>query len=316
MARIAVVGCGAMGSVYAGLLAASGHDVLAVDPWAAHMQAIAERGLQVSGASGEHLVRLRAATVAPAEPMDLVIVATKAAEVAAAARQAQALLGPETVVLTIQNGLGSAERVAEAVGAERLAVGIAGGFGAAMRGPGAVHHNGMEIVRMGAHVAGANVAGVGLDAARLEQVAALWRGAGFRAEAVADIAAMQWEKLICNCAYSAPCALVAMTIGQVMDDAEMGPVSRACATEAWEVARARGVAIDVADPIAHVRAFGARIPHAKPSLLLDHEAGRRSEIDAINGAIPREAAKAGITAPVNATLAALVRVRERGFPAR
>ena len=310
MARIAVVGCGAMGSVYAGLLAASGHDVLAVDPWAAHMEAIAERGLQVSGASGEHRVRMRTATVAPAEPMDLVIVATKAAEVAAAARQARALLGPETVVLTIQNGLGSAERVAEAVGAERLAVGIAGGFGAAMRGPGAVHHNGMEIVRMGAHAPGA-----GLDAARLEQVAALWRGAGFRAEAVADIAAMQWEKLICNCAYSAPCALAGMIVGQVMDDAEMGPVSRACATEAWEVARARGVAIDVADPIAHVRAFGARIPHAKPSLLLDHEAGRRSEIDAINGAIPREAAKVGATAPVNAALAALVRVRERGFPA-
>ena len=310
MARIAVVGCGAMGSVYAGLLAAAGHDVLAVDPWAAHMQAIAERGLQVSGASGERLVRLRAATVAPAEPMDLVIVATKAAGVAAAARQALALLGPETVVLTIQNGLGSAERVAEAVGAERLAVGIAGGFGAAMRGPGAVHHNGMEIVRMGAHVPG-----IGLDASRLEQVVALWRGAGFRAEAVADIAAMQWEKLICNCAYSAPCVLTGMTVGQVMDDAEMGPVSRACATEAWAVARARGVAIEVADPVAHVRAFGARIPHAKPSLLLDHEAGRRSEIDAINGAIPREAARAGMAAPVNAALSALVRVRERGFAA-
>lgn len=303
--KIAVVGCGAMGSVYAALLADAGNDVLAVDPWADHIAAINGQGLRVEGASGDRTVRLRAVAAAPAEVMDLVIVAAKATGIIAAAAEARRLTGADTVVLTIQNGLGSADIVAEAVGPDRLAVGIAGGFGAAMKAPGHAFHNGMEVVRMGAHA--------GLDAGRVEAVAAAWRAAGFRAEAARDIAVMQWDKLICNVAYSAPCALTGLTVGQVMDDPEIGPVSRAAATEAWTVARARGVAVAIPDPVAHVRAFGSRIPQARPSLAQDLERGRRGEIDMINGAIPREAAKAGIAAPVNATLSALVRQREAGF---
>lgn len=305
--RIGVVGCGAMGSVYTGLLAAAGNEVLVVDPWEAHVQAIDANGLRVEGASGNRVVRVRAVTAAPEEPMELVIVAAKAAQVATAAQEVRRLLGPDTVVLTIQNGLGSADTVAEAVGAERLAVGIAAAFGASLRGPGHAYHHGMEMVRMGAYA--------GLDETRVEAVAALWRAAGFKAEAVSDIAAMQWEKLICNVAYSAPCALTGLTMGQVRDDPDIGPMSRAAATEAWQVARARGVAISVADPVAHVRAFGARIPNAKPSVLLDHEIKRSSEIDVINGAVPREAAKVGMNAPVNATLTALVKRKERNFAA-
>jgi 2-dehydropantoate 2-reductase len=303
--KIAIVGCGAMGSVYAALFAAAGEKVLAVDPWAAHIEAITQNGLRVEGASGDRTVRLRAERSAPQEEMDLVILACKAAQVRAGAREASRLLGPRTVVLTIQNGLGSADTVAEAVGAERLAVGIAAAFGASVRAPGHVHHNGMEVVRMGAYA--------DLEFERVDAVARVWQRAGFRAEAVRDVAAMQWEKLICNVAYSAPCALTGLTIGEVMDDPHVGPVSRAAASEAWQVARARKVAISVTDPIEHVRAFGARIPRAKPSVLLDLEARRESEIDVINGAIPREAAKAGLHAPVNATLAALVKGRERTF---
>lgn len=305
--KIAIVGCGAMGSVYAALLADAGHEVLAVDPWLEHVQAINAAGLRVEGASGDRTARLRAVTAAPHDAMDLVVVAAKATGITAAAAEARRLTGPDTVVLTIQNGLGSADIVAEAVGPERLAVGIAGGFGAAMKGPGHAFHNGMEVVRLGAHA--------GLDAMRVEAVAGAWRAAGFRAEAASDIASMQWDKLICNVAYSAPCALTGLTVGQVMDDPAIGPVSRAAAAEAWTVAHARGIGIDIADPVAHVRAFGSRIPHARPSLAQDLERGRRGEIDVINGAIPREAAKAGIDAPVNATLSALIRQREAGFAA-
>jgi len=303
--KIAIVGCGAMGSVYAALLADAGNEVLAIDPWVDHVEAINARGLRVDGASGDRTVRIRAATTAPRADMDLVIVAAKATGIVAAAAEARALTGPDTAVLTIQNGLGSADIVAEAVGPDRLAVGIAGGFGAAMRGPGHAFHNGMEVVRLGAHA--------GLAPSRIEAIAALWRAAGFRAEAVADIAVMQWDKLICNVAYSAPCALSGLTVGQAMDDPDIGPVSRAAATEAWTVARARGIAVGIDDPIAHVRAFGSRIPNARPSLAQDLERGRRGEIAMINGAIPREAAKAGIDAPVNATLSALVRRREADF---
>lgn len=303
--RIAIVGCGAMGSVYAALLADAGNEVLAIDRWEEHVRAMNAQGLRVEGASGDRSVKVTAATTPPEDPVDMIVVAVKAADAAAAAEAARPLLGPETVVVTIQNGLGSAEGVAAALGAERLMVGIAGGFGASFKGPGHVHHNGMKTIRMGAHA--------GLPFDRVEQAVGVWRDAGFAAEAAEDIAVMQWEKLICNVAYSAPCTLSGLTIGQAMEDPDIGPVSRAAATEAWEVARAAGIAVDIADPVAHVRSFGAAIPNAKPSLLLDFEAGRRGEIDYINGAIPREAEKLGGAAPVNATLVGLVRFRERGF---
>ena len=303
--RIAIVGCGAMGSVYAALLADAGNDVLVLDRWEDHVRAMNSQGLRVEGASGDRTVKVTAATTPPSQPVDMIVVAVKAADAAAAAEAAIPLLGPETVVVTIQNGLGSAEGVAAALGAERLMVGIAGGFGASFKGPGHVHHNGMKTIRMGAYA--------GLPYDRVEAAVQVWRDAGFSAEPARDIAVMQWEKLICNVAYSAPCTLTGLTIGQAMEDPDIGPISRAAAMEAWEVARAAGIALTVADPVDHVRTFGAAIPNAKPSLLLDFEAGRRGEIDFINGAIPREAAKLDREAPVNATLVGLVRFKERGF---
>ncbi|MEO6794350.1 MAG: 2-dehydropantoate 2-reductase [Mycobacterium sp.] len=300
--RIAVVGCGAMGSIYAAKLAAAGNDVLAIDRSRAHVEAIAAHGLRISGPQPDQAVTIRAATAAPAEPMDLVVLAVKAADVATGAAQALPLLGEHTPVLTIQNGLGSADVVAGIVGEARVAVGIASGFGASRPAPGHVHHNAMRAVRFGAYAA--------LPFSAVEAIARVWADAGFDAGAVADIAVMQWEKLICNVAYSAPCALTGMTVGQVMDDADMGPVSRVAATEAWAVARAAGIDIAVADPVAHVRAFGAQMPDAKPSALLDHQARRVSEIDVINGAVVRRAVQVGEQAPVNATLTALVKAVE------
>ena len=302
--RIAVVGCGAMGSIYAAKLAAAGNDVLAVDRSVAHVEAIAAHGLRITGPRGDQVATMRAATTAPAEPMDLVVLAVKAADVAGGAAQVLPLLGEDTAVLTIQNGLGSADTVASVVGEARVAVGIASGFGASRPEPGHVHHNAMRAVRFGAYA--------GLPFSTVDRIAQVWADAGFDAAAVADIAAMQWEKLICNVAYSAPCALTGMTVGQVMDDdTAMGPVSRAAAIEAWEVARAGGINIAVTDPVAHVRDFGAQMPDAKPSALLDHQARRVSEIEVINGAVVRQASQVGVGAPVNLTLTALIKAVER-----
>lgn len=301
--KIAVIGCGAMGSIYAARLATAGNDVLAIDRHEPSVERISRDGLRVTGPAYDRVVPLRASTTAPDEPMDLIVLAVKAADVTVGARQALPMLGPATPVLTIQNGLGSAETVAGIVGAERVAVGIASGFGASRVAPGHVHHNAMRAMRFGAHSS--------LPHATVETIARAWTDAGFDAAAVTDIAAMQWEKLICNAAYSAPCALTGMTVGQVMDDPEMAPVSRAAATEAWTVARASGIAVAVTDPVAHARDFGAQMPDAKPSALLDHEARRVSEIDVINGAVPRQGARVGVAAPVNATLTALIKAIER-----
>jgi len=287
-----------MGSIYAALLASAGNDVFAVDASDAHVQAINARGLRVSGASGDRTVAIPAYTRAPKSPVDLVVIAVKAAHAQAAAIASRPMIGAHTAVLTIQNGLGSAEAVAQALGAERIIVGVAQGFGASLPEPGHAHHNDMKAIRMGPFAK--------FPQSAVQDIAACWRDAGFDAAGVEDIAVMQWEKLICNVAYSAPSALTGLTVGEVMDDAHVGPISRAAAEEAYTVARTLGVALTIEDPVRHVRDFAARMPEAKPSVLLDIEAGRASEVAVINGAIPIQAAKVGGTAPVNATLTGLV----------
>lgn len=307
MSRVAVVGCGAMGSVYAGLMASAGHEVFGVTVWADHAAAMARDGLRVEGASGDRVARLRASTTtAGIGPCDLVIIATKAFDVEAAARASVPLLGPETVVQTIQNGLGSAERVAPIVGEDRLAIGVVGGFGASMRGPGHVHHNGMEMVRFGAYA--------GLPRRSLRASAEIWESAGFQVALFDDVARMVWEKLVMNVAFSGTCCLTGLTIGAVMADSNAWKVARGCAEEAVAVARASGVRLEVGDPVEHVRALGGTIPHARPSMLLDHMHRRRAEVDAINGSIPRLGAGLGVPTPVNETVVALLKAREAGFP--
>ena len=306
MARVAIVGAGAMGSVYAGLMASAGHEVFAITLWTDHAGAMARHGLRVEGASGDRTVSVHGRTSTDGiDPCDLVIIATKAADVEAAARSALPLLGPGTSVQTIQNGLGSAERVAEIIDPDSVAVGVVGGFGASLRAPGHAHHNAMEMVRFGAYA--------GLPRTKLEAGAEVWRSAGFEVMLFDDIDRMVWEKLIMNVAFSATSCLTGMTIGQVMSDANAWQVARECALEAVEVAAAHGIALQVGDPIEHIRELGAKMPDARPSMLLDHLARQRSEIEAINGAIPREAAKVGLTAPVNTTVVALVKAREADF---
>jgi 2-dehydropantoate 2-reductase len=302
--KIAIVGCGAMGSVYAGLFASAGHEVWAIDRWAEHVEAMKKNGLRLEGKSGDRTVKVRATTQArDAGPCDLVVLATKAMHVAPAAESAKALLGKDTPVLSIQNGLGGPDTAAEILGRERVMVGVVGGFGASMKAPGHAHHNGMELVRLGEFG--------GPITPRLKKVEETWSGAGFNVKVFDDIDQLVWEKLICNCAYSGPCGLMECTIQQVMDDADLSKVSAACAAEGYAVAKAKGVKLGFTDPVAYVRDFGSKIPNARPSVLLDLMAKRRSEIDVINGSIPRVGKQVGVAAPVNETITALVKAKEK-----
>lgn len=301
--KIAIVGAGAMGSVYAGLLASSGHDVWAVDTWEEHVEAIRRGGLRVSGASGDRTVSVHAATRASdVGIVDLVVVATKAMDVESAARDALAIVGPDTIVLPIQNGLGSSSAAAAVLGEERLLLGVAGGFGASVVAPGWVRHEGMELIRFG------ELRGPRTE--RLERIADTWRAAGFRVETYDDIDRLVWEKLICNVCFSGTCAALDASIGEVMANEHAWGVASRCAVEAYDVGCALGVDLPFDDPVAHVRAFGLKIPAAHPSLLLDLRAGRRTEIAFINGAIPRAGLTVGVRAPVNETVSALVEALE------
>jgi 2-dehydropantoate 2-reductase len=304
MKKIAIVGTGAMGSVYAALFASAGYEVWAIDRWREHVDAMRTKGLRLEGASGDRTVRVNA-TEDPSDAgqCDLVILATKAMQVSDAAKSIAPLLKSDTPVLSIQNGLGGPETAAQVLGRDRVMVGVVGGFGASMRCPGHAHHNGMELVRLGEFG--------GPITPRLKKVEQTWRRAGFRVKIFDDIDQLVWEKLVCNCSLSGPCAVSDMTTGELMADPDMARISAACATEAFDVARKKGVKLGFDDPVAYTREFASKIPQARPSVLLDLMAGRKSEIDVINGSIPRVGREVGLAAPVNEAITALVHAKER-----
>lgn len=305
--KIAIIGVGAMGSVYAGLLSEAGNEVWVVDTWAEHLAAIRDRGLRLEGASGDRVIAgLKVADeVAAVGNAELFVIATKAAGVESAAKAVAPLLDRDSLVLTIQNGLGAGERIARHMPTDQVLLGVAEGFGASIRGPGHAHHNAMRKIRIGEMQGGMTE--------RLAKLVTLWREAGFAAEAYADIDQLIWEKFICNVTFSAPCTVFDCTIGELMAAPERWAIALGCAREAYAVGRAKGVALSFDDVDAYVTAFGRTMPHARPSMLLDHHAHRRSEIDAINGQVPVQAAAMGLGAPYNQTLSAVVRAREADF---
>ena len=205
-------------------------------------------------------------------------------------------------MLTIQNGLGAAERICRHLPPDNVLLGVAGGFGASIRGPGHAHHNGMELVRLGELEGGITE--------RLERVGGVWRGAGFNVRCFDDINQLVWEKFVCNVTYSGSCTIFECTIAGVQGSEHAWKVASGCAAEAYAAGVAKGVRFSFDDPVAHVREFGAKIPNSRPSMLQDYLAKRPSEIDAINGMVPVVAREVGTAAPYNEVVTAIVKAKE------
>lgn len=306
MAKVAIVGCGAMGSVYAALMSRAGHEVCCVDTWKDHIAAINQTGLRVDGISGDTLAAVKASVTPDAIGIcDLIIIATKAFDAEAAAASIKPLIGRDSVVQTIQNGIGASERVANIVGSRQLAVGVVGGFGASIVAPGHAHHNGMEMIRFGAYSE--------LSRRHLEAAGAIWTSAGFQVAYFDDIEQMVWEKLIMNVAFSGTSFCTGLTIGEIIDTPDAWQMAKQCAEEAIAVAERLGITLDVGDPVTHIQTLGSKIPHARPSMLLDHLQRRRSEIDYINGGVARLARENRLPAPVNCTIVNIVKAREAHY---
>jgi 2-dehydropantoate 2-reductase len=305
--KIAIVGTGAMGSVYAGLLGRAGHEVWAIDTWQEHLDAIAASGLSVSGASGDYVVDSLhvGRTPSAAGPCDVWVVATKAADVEAVTAEVAPLLRADDVVVAFQNGLGAGERVARQVPAEHVLIGIAEGFGSSIPQPGSVHHNGMRLIRLG------ELRGGMTD--RLQRLEQAWVEAGFNVKAFEDIDRMIWEKFLCNVTLSAPTAVFDVTVGELMANPEAWAVALGCMREAHRLGVAKGVAFTFDDPDRYVTEFAATIPDASPSMRLDHLAGRPSEVDVINGQVVELSRQLGFEAPYNEALCAVLRQRESRF---
>jgi 2-dehydropantoate 2-reductase len=305
--RIAVVGAGAMGGSYGGMLAVAGEDVGLLDARSDHVAAIRADGLRVSGAFGEHVVRLPAAEspegLEPAEGAwaDLVIVFTDTNATGEAARAADHLLSSEGCAITFQNGIGNVETLQAKLGAERV-LGGSSMCSALVEAPGHVvmtHRGPTSIGELD-----------GRRTNRLQRVAGALERAGFEVEVKDDINARIWTKFIINSAINALCATTGLRLGEVGRLDEMDVLQDRILDEAFALVRAKEIPIAEADVRAGIKR-SCRLKFSRPSMLQHVEAGRRTEIDAINGALVRESRKLGLAAPYNEALTALLKGRER-----
>lgn len=307
--RCTVLGAGAIGSVVGGFLARAGHEVTLLGR-PAHMEAIARDGLRVSGIWGTFRVRGLRAVASPdlldTEPPDVVIVSVKSYDTAAVAPVAARIAGPETLVCAYQNGLGNAEILAEAVGWERV-VGVRAIYGVWMPDPGNVDVT--VIARptaLGTHHADA-------PADRVRALAEAMDDADLPTEYDEAITTTLWGKVAYNCMLNPLSALLDVPYGALAGRAETRQTMEEVARELYAVGQARGVALAPATPEAYIEHFyRALLPPTAAhyaSMREDLRQGRRTEIDALNGAIARMGAEAGVPTPVNALLTRLIKAR-------
>jgi len=300
--HVVVLGAGAMGSLFGGLLAEGGINVTLVDPWKEHIDRIRQDGMKMVGFGGDRTIPINATTnAADVKSADIVFVQCKANFNAAAAESVRHLFGQDTntVAISFQNGLGNEEELAEYFGEYRVLGGLTA-QGANIEAPGVVRNHAELPSYLGEMAGGVSE--------RVRQIAEVLTGGGLPTEASDNIRQDIWRKLMANIAISAVSGISGLNIGQIFNQHLADGVSYAALDEAIGVANAAGV--DLTSEEAHeilAKIAGPNgTPGNKSSLRVDIENERPSEIDYINGAIVRLGEKHNIPVPVNQTLVTLV----------
>jgi 2-dehydropantoate 2-reductase len=306
--RIAIVGPGALGCLYGGLLALAGHDVRMLGRRQAQVDVLNERGLMVErdGEVGRASVT---AGVDPAAlgPVDLAIVLVKATDTIEAALALPALLAPDAPALSLQNGLGNVEALTEVLGAERVLAGVSA-QGATTLDIGHVRHAGFGPTSLAEAVGGLSE--------RAERIADLIDRAHIPTRAYPDPAPLIWGKLIANVAINPLGALLRCQNGDTVERPSARRLFYELANEAGAVAAMLRVELPFDDPAAHAENVARVTAKNRNSMLQDIENGRRTEIDAINGAVARLGLQHGVQTPANRRIAQLIRALEEGYRPR
>jgi 2-dehydropantoate 2-reductase len=306
--RVTVMGSGGTGGYFGGLLARAGEDVTFVAR-GAHLEAIRKNGLAVrSRLAGDFTVSARA-TADPAEAgsADLVLFCVKAYDTEAAAERLRPTVGPETVILPVQNGIDSAERIGRVVGAGHVIGGLAG-VSSVIAGPGIIEHRaGPDVIQLGELAGGSS--------ARTERIADALRRAGMKAQVRPDIRVALWEKFVLICGLSGLTALTRLPIGAVLACGETRTLYRQTMEETHAVGRAEGVALPDGVAERTLRFFEGSDPSIRGSLYYDLAAGRRLEIETLNGTVVRLGRERGVPTPANFAVYAALKPYEGGPPA-
>jgi len=304
--RILVHGAGAVGGYFGALLQRGGHEVWFVAR-GANLAALRERGLVVRlGAETLELAPVNAVSDPGAGPFpELILVCVKSYDTAAAAVALRPVAGPETIVLSLQNGIENEEVLARAIGLPPLMVALTR-IGVALVAPATIEYSGRGTIVFGEVD--------GRTTARAERVAAALGAAGVPYELRSDILVPAWEKLAWNAGFNAVTTLTQATVAEVLAQPASRDLVVAAMEEVDAVASALGIAVRRTRTEAVLAESVAGLPDFETSMLQDHRRGRRLEHDALNGAVVRAAARAGVAVPVNRVLLALLARLDR--PAR
>jgi len=300
--RTYMIGSGAMGSFYGGLMARAGFDVTLIDLRADHIGLIERNGLIVEGVRGKHVIRLPARTDhAGLAPVDLAIIFTDANATRDAARIAAQVLKPEGFALTLQNGIGNVEALTAELGAARVVAGVTMNSGALPEAGRTAYTN-----------AGMTSIGEldGRTSARIEEVARMFNSAGIETKVIADPMAEIWTKFVLNCAINALTAITGLRSGEIYRTPEVNALQDRLIDEILAVVERKGVHLTEANPRKKIKEH-CRVRYNRPSMMQHIEQGRRTEIDALNGALVREAKALGLAVPYNEAVVAVVKGLEK-----
>ena len=298
--KIAVLGAGAMGSLYGAKLSANGkNDVHLIDVWKDHIDAVNSHGLQMEEGDDVLLYEnLKGHTSSEeAGVCDLVLVFVKSTVTRTAVESNAAVFGPDTVALTLQNGLGNIEQISSVIGAERVIAGTTA-HGATMLSPGKIRHAGKGktiIGELGGH-----------ESDRIRKMAAVLEDAGMETVISGNVLGLVWDKLLVNVGINALTGITKLYNGQLLDYPEIEELLEKAVSEGVAVARAKGIRLGFDDPVAHTKDLCRATAANKSSMLQDILNGRQTEIDRMNGAIVREGKALGIETPVNLALTNLI----------
>lgn len=301
--RIVGIGSGAMGSLFGGLLAADGHNVTLVDIWEEHVQTINENGLVISTVAGnEQTIDVDAVTdPTMVESPDLAMIFVKSIHTENAVADAAPILD-NTNVITVQNGLGNTETIAEYVPEERVIGGVTS-QGAILEGPGRITHAGKGPTSIGRYFRD--------NDDDVQQIAEHFSAAGIETEVTDTVRDAVWEKVLVNLGINAATALARVRNGMIAEAEPGRKIAEAAVTEGKTVAEKQGRTVreDIVD---YVMEIASETASNKSSMRQDLEADQTTEIETLNGEIVRRAKSQGIKTPVNRTLSNLIRLAEHG----
>jgi len=309
--KVAVMGAGAVGSFYGAMLARAGHAVTLIGR-PAHVQAIQRDGLQLEMGSQRHTVRLDASSEAAAVAgTDLVLCCVKSGATEDAARQMAPHLGANTLVMSLQNGVGNAETLARLLPCRVIPAVVY--VAVALGGPGRVCHYGRGDLAIGAMPGGTQSSVP--EWPTLQALVDFFASAQVPVRIVPDVAVELWAKLLVNCAYNAISGLAQMPYARLAAQSDIRALQQDIVREVIAVAAASGVTLSLDASLEAVSRIAVGMPQQLSSTAQDMARHKPSEIDHLNGFIARRGRELGVPAPVNQTLHALVKLVESGYEA-